>query len=52
MPNWKTFDKTVVAWLIRDAFNILFSFDKKTELDSEGLYWVDEEGTTKIIKYF
>lgn len=58
MLDWKRFDKHVPAWLIRDAFDILWnSFDHDKVVDSEDIIWeVNPELTknrwAKIVNYF
>jgi hypothetical protein len=58
MIDWSSFDTTIPAWIIRDAFGILakaFNFDEVT--DSEGRVWHVNETKSlrrwnRIIDYF
>lgn len=58
VSDWSKFDKTVPAWLIMDAFSLIFnSFDMSHVQDSEGLYWpVNSKQSTnrcrKVMRYF
>nr|APG78301.1 RdRp [Hubei partiti-like virus 16] len=58
MLDWSKFDKTVPAWLIRDAFSIIIhGFDLSHVKDSEGIIWEVDPSKTKrriqkFIKYF
>lgn len=58
VSDWSKFDKTVPAWLIMDAFSIIFnSFDLSKVRDSEGLVWPvnpsqSENRLKRIRQYF
>jgi hypothetical protein len=58
MTDYRQFDKTPPAWLIRDAFSIVFdSLDLKHVEDSEGEVWPVNEVRTqrrikKLVSYF
>lgn len=58
MVDYQEFDKSVPAWLIRDAFKIIFdSFDLTQVEDSEGKVWRVNPVRTKrriraLVKYF
>lgn len=58
MMDWSKFDKQVPAWLIRDAFSIMYeSFRTDVVQDSDGLYWPVNPDITnnrwkKVIDYF
>jgi hypothetical protein len=58
MTDYRQFDKTPPAWLIRDAFSIVFdSFDLKHVEDAEGKVWPVNEVRTqrrikKLVSYF
>lgn len=56
--DWSEFDKTVPAWLIKDAFSIVMnSFDFTKVEDSTGLIWPVNETQSirrakRVIRYF
>lgn len=58
MIDWRKFDKMVPAWLVRDAFSILFeAFRMDLVEDSEGKYWpvnpiISQNRWKKMVDYF
>lgn len=58
ISDWSEFDKSVPAWLIKDAFSIVMnSFDFKHVEDSTGLVWPVNETQSirrakRVIRYF